>query len=118
MARFQPRARRLLFAGGFAFAIACAPAVVAFTVLPTADASPRTADNGCPGQVSIGLVQVGAPIAQNCGPGVAPAPVGGGAPSEGTLSGCSGVPGCLSNALYGPGNVQVPNVDTTVHQSQ
>ena len=69
------------------------------------------------GGINWQIFQEGTPV-NNCGGPAAPPVNAGGAPSEGTLSACSGVPGCLSNALYGPGNVVVPRPDTTVHQSQ
>lgn len=70
----------------------------------------------CPGQVSIPIMNAGAPV-DSCN--IAPmTPITGGAPSQQTLTNCSGIPGCLSNALYGPGNVVVPGRDTTVRQSQ
>jgi hypothetical protein len=78
---------------------------------------PATTTLACPGQVSVNVIQIGAPVdACNVGP-MAP-PITGGAPSQQTLSNCSGIPGCLSNVLYGPGNVVVPDRDTTVRQSQ
>jgi len=69
------------------------------------------------GGINMSILQEGAPV-NTCAAPAAPPVNTGGAPSEGTLSSCSGVPGCLSNALYGPGNVVVPRPDTTVHQSQ
>jgi hypothetical protein len=46
MATFQLCARRLILAGGFAVAVAAAPAIAAFTV-PVTDAAPMA--QGCPG---------------------------------------------------------------------
>ena len=104
---------RLLVAGGCVAAIAAAP-LIAIAAVPSAPQSRTVAD--CVGGVNMNLYQAGTPIGTNCAPVVGGSV--GGAPSEGVLTQCSGLPGCLSNALYGPGNVQVPNVDTTVHQSQ
>ena len=101
----------LLLAG----AIAVAPAVLAG--VPAGSAAPRTVADTCGGGINIGLIQEGAPVTSNCGP-VGPPPITSGAPSQQTLTACSGIPGCLSNALYGPGNVQVPQPNTTVQQSQ
>ena len=70
------------------------------------------------GGINMPLYTEGAPV-NSCGAPAAAPPVNtGGAPSEGTLSSCSGIPGCLSNALYGPGNVVVPVPNTRVQQSQ
>jgi hypothetical protein len=112
MATFRIPAR-LIVAGAGAAAIAAAPGVLLWaSVGPTPHA---VAD--CPGSINYGILNEGTPVQNGC-PGSVPSSTGGGAPSEGTLSACSGVPGCLSNALYGPGNVQVPKPNTTVHQSQ
>jgi hypothetical protein len=111
MATIRFPARRLIVAGGCAAAIA-AGALLAGTAAP----APRSLAQ-CPGGINANLFSEGAPVTSNCAPAVQGGP-GGGAPSEGTLSACSGIPGCLSNALYGPGNVIVPRTDTTVHQSQ
>jgi hypothetical protein len=94
--------------------IAAAPAVAMFAV----DSPPSQRVAGpCGGGVNIPLFAEGAPV-NNCAPVVAPPATTGGAPSQQTLTGCARIPGCLSNALYGPGNVVVPNRDSTVHQSQ
>jgi hypothetical protein len=69
------------------------------------------------GGVNMSILQEGAPV-NSCPAPAAPPGNAGGAPSEGTLSSCSGIPGCLSNALYGPGNVIVPSPNTRVQQSQ
>ncbi len=69
------------------------------------------------GGVSMPILAEGTPV-DNCPAPVAPPGASGGAPSQGLLTACSGIPGCLSNALYGPGRVLVPTPDTTVHQSQ
>jgi hypothetical protein len=70
------------------------------------------------GGINMPLYTDGMPV-DSCQAPVAAPPVNGpGAPSQQTLTACSGIPGCLSNALYGPGNVVVPVPNTTVHQSQ
>lgn len=110
-------ARRLLFAGAFAIAIAGAPAVAVFAE-PTVHPASRTVADGCPGDVSLEILNVGAPLAESCGSVLAPGG-GGGAPTQDALTACGGNrPGCLSDYFYGPGRVQVPNVDTRVKQSQ
>ena len=68
------------------------------------------------GGVNVSILQEGAPVDMCPAP---QAPVySGGAPSQQILTDCSGIPGCLSNALYGPGNVYVPSPNTRVQQSQ
>jgi hypothetical protein len=116
MATFELRARRVVFAAGFAMAIAVAPAV-AVVAAPTTVPAPRPVADGCPGSITIGIAAIGAPTTPDCGT-LAPPAATGGAPSQAALTACANRPGCLSNYFYGPGNVQVPNVDTTVHQSQ
>jgi hypothetical protein len=69
------------------------------------------------GGINMPLFSEGAPV-DTCPAPAAPPVSSGGAPSQQTLTHCSGTPGCLSNALYGPGNVVVPKPNTTVHQSQ
>jgi hypothetical protein len=71
----------------------------------------------CPGSIDYNIIQIGAPV-DTCNMGPMTPPITGGAPSQQTLTDCSGIPGCLSNVLYGPGNVVVPHHDTTVRQSQ
>ena len=105
---------RLLVAGGCAAAVAAAP-MIAIAVGASAPAA-RTVADCVGGGINANLYQAGTPVGGNCSS--TPFSTGGGAPSEGVLSACSGIPGCLSQAMYGPGAVQVPNVDTTVHQSQ
>jgi hypothetical protein len=101
---------------GLVFGAASMAAVAAPLALGVAGQQPVQTLADC-GGVNMTLLQEGAPVNQ-CGAPAAPPVNTGGAPSEGTLSSCSGIPGCLSNALYGPGNVLVPRPDTTVHQSQ
>jgi hypothetical protein len=76
MATFQLTARRVVFAGGFALAIAIAPAVAVFSY-PTADPAPRTlADPAqCTGGDSMDAYSL------SCVPDIAPNSIGG-APSE------------------------------------
>jgi hypothetical protein len=101
---------------GFVFGAASMAVVAAPLALGMAGQAPSHPLADC-GGVNMTIVQEGAPV-NNCAAPAAPPVNTGGAPSEGTLSACSGIPGCLSNALYGPGNVVVPRPDTTVHQSQ
>ncbi|HZA10110.1 hypothetical protein [Mycobacterium sp.] len=102
---------RLIAAGGCVAAIAAVPLVAVF-----AGSAPARTLADCPGEVNMNLLQEGAPVQSNC-PAQAPGPPAG-APSQDLLTRCSGIPGCLSNNLYGPGNVQVPNRSPKVHQSQ
>lgn len=102
----------LVFAGACSVALAVAPAAA---LLAGPGASPRTVAD-C-GGINWNVMSQGAPVTSNCG-SVAPGPITSGAPSQQILTNCSGIPGCLSNALYGPGNVQVPRPNTTVQQSQ
>ena len=104
---------RLMAAGGCAAAIAAAPMIAVFA--SSASAPRAVAD--CPGEINIGIINEGAPVQSNCPANTAPGPPVG-APSQDLLTNCSGIPGCLSNALYGPGHVQVPSRNTGVQQSQ
>jgi hypothetical protein len=101
---------------GLVFGAASMAVVAAPFAMGVAGQQPVQTLANC-GGINITILQEGAPVNSCAGP-VAPPGNTGGAPSEGTLSACSGVPGCLSNALYGPGLVVVPRPDTTVHQSQ
>jgi hypothetical protein len=69
------------------------------------------------GGINMPLFTDGVPV-NSCPAPAAPPVNTGGAPSQQTLTACSGIPGCLSNALYGPGNVVVPSPNTRVQQSQ
>ena len=80
------------------------------------DAPAPRAVADCPGDVNMNILAEGVPVTSNC-PAPAPGPQVG-APSQGLLTNCSGIPGCLSANLYGPGNVQVPQRSTRVRQSQ
>jgi hypothetical protein len=107
---FRLSGRKLVF-GVASMAVIAAPLGLGLAGQPAA----RTLAD-C-GGVNMSILQEGAPV-NNCGTPAAPPGNAGGAPSEGTLSSCSGIPGCLSNALYGPGNVIVPSPNTRVQQSQ
>ena len=114
MATYGLWARRLILTGVCSTALAAAPAAV---LVAGPNAAPRTVADLCSGGINVGILNEGAPVSSSCGP-VAPGAITGGAPSQQQLTACSGIPGCLSNTLYGPGNVQVPRVNTTVQQSQ
>jgi hypothetical protein len=122
MATDRLPARRLLVAGGCAAALAAAP-LIAIVAAQAGPAAQSVANCYGSGGINVNLMQEGAPLPCN-GSAAAPGapnvgtPPAGGAPSQDLLTQCSGIPGCLSNALYGPGNVIVPRPDTTVHQSQ
>jgi len=116
MATFERPARRLIFAGGFAVAIALAPAAIALTG-STSQPAPRTVAD-CPGSIPIGLQNVGAYNSPDCQLAVTPPVAIGAAPSAGAIIACRNISGCLSNYVNSPGYVQVPNRDNTVQQSQ
>jgi hypothetical protein len=106
---------RALVISAAAAAATAAPVAVGLLSAPAAQ---PLAQCGGFGGINVNVLQEGAPTG-NCPPAPVAPPVGGpGAPSQGLLTACGGVPGCLSNALYGPGNVVVPNPNTRVHQSQ
>ena len=107
---FRFSVRGLVF-GAASMAVIAAPLGLGLAGQP---ASRTLADCG---GVNMSILQEGAPV-NSCGTAAAPPANTGGAPSEGTLSACSGIQGCLSNALYGPGNVVVPSPNTRVQQSQ
>ena len=105
-------ARRLIL--GICAGALAAPALVVLGGPSTPEA---VAQPACSGGINMTILQDGAPVSTPCPGG--PIPVtSGGAPTQGILSQCSGIPGCLSSVLYGPGTVQVPQRDTTVRQSQ
>lgn len=96
---------------------AASMAVVAAPVVAGLAGEPASQTLADCGGVNIPIYSEGMPV-DNCPAPVAP-PVGtGGAPSQDLLTACSGIPGCLSNAMYGPGNVVVPRPNTRVQQSQ
>lgn len=108
--------RRFVIAGGFAIAVAIAPAV---GLLAGTSAPSGTQNLAC----DAGLEED--PYTYACVPHTVPGGVGGdsGAPSEQELTSCSGGDrsDCLEQNLYGTpggGNVNVPTPDTTVHQSR
>jgi hypothetical protein len=80
--------------------------------------SPTAQPLACPGSVNVNVLQIGAPVVDNCNVGPMTPGISGGAPSQQTLTNCTNIPGCLSNVYYGPGNVLVPDRDSTVRQSQ
>ncbi|HUO39238.1 MAG TPA: hypothetical protein VMU34_15990 [Mycobacterium sp.] len=99
-----PLSRRVIFAGGFATAIAITPAIA---VAEGSFAAPRAVADYCANGESMDLYSM------RCVPDVLP---GVGAPSENTLTECSPDQGqCVANEYYGP--APVPTVDTRVHQS-
>jgi hypothetical protein len=108
MATFQLTARRLILAGGFAVAVALAPAFAVFTAPAWTVGTPMAA---CPGG------ETEDPDTFACAPDLAPEPSAVGAPSEEALTACSGrdQSDCLEGQLYGPPPVTMP--DTTVDQS-
>ncbi|MFZ0835629.1 MAG: hypothetical protein WAM92_21655 [Mycobacterium sp.] len=101
---------RALAYGVAATAVVAAP-IAAFANQP---ASHPIADCG---GINMPIVAQGIPV-DSCPAPVAPPGLSGGAPSQELLTACSGIPGCLSDALYGPGNVLVPIPNTRVQQSQ
>lgn len=96
--------------GAASMAVVAAP----FAVGSVGPSSQTLADCG---GVNMPIFSEGTPV-DTCPAPVAPPVSSGGAPSQQTLTACSGIPGCLSNALYGPGNVVVPSPNTRVQQSQ
>ena len=114
--------RRVLVAGSLA-AFGAFSALVAGLV---AGPEPRAVADCSGGGINMSIMSEGVPVSGDCplpassapGGGVGGAGSAGGAPSESELTNCSGIPGCLSYSMYGPGGVQVPNRSTQVHQSQ
>jgi hypothetical protein len=97
--------------GAAAFAALAAPIAAGWLTH-----SPTSTLADC-GGVNMTILQEGAPVDACPGP-EAPPIYSGGAPSQQVLTNCSGIPGCLSSVLYGPGNVVVPSPNTRVQQSQ
>jgi hypothetical protein len=93
----QHPARRLILAGGFAIAIATAPAVALFT-LPSAGPSAATIAACPPGELEDLYTD-------NCVPELSPTLPHAGAPSEQQLTACSGHDQgeCTANEYYGTG---------------
>jgi hypothetical protein len=109
MASFS--ARRVFAAAGSMAAMLSVPAIAVLAgPAPSAVAQ-------CGGGINIGILNEGVPVTGNCPAPLAPGSAGG-APSQDLLTACSNIPGCLSNALYGPGIVQVPQRSNRVQQSQ
>jgi hypothetical protein len=104
--------RRPLILGGLVVAAVGIPVCLAVADQPGA----HTVANPC-GGVNVSIISEGVPV-NVCPAPVMPPATSGGAPTQEILSYCSGIPGCLSDVLYGPGRVIVPDRDTTVHQSQ
>ncbi|MBV8964911.1 MAG: hypothetical protein JO191_01910 [Mycobacteriaceae bacterium] len=101
---------RGLVLGAAALAVVAAPVSAAWVVQHP---SQTLADCG---GVNMPIFSEGTPV--NTCPAPAAPVYTGGAPSQQTLTACSGIPGCLSSVLYGPGNVMVPSPNTRVQQSQ
>ncbi|MDT5092960.1 MAG: hypothetical protein QOH60_2323 [Mycobacterium sp.] len=107
MAILDLPARRLVFAGAFAAAIALSPAIAVF-----AHPTPVKPVAACPSGESED------PYTYACVPELVPNG-GGGAPTEQQLTQCSGrdQANCLEQDYYGSPGGDVPKPDTTVHQS-
>lgn len=113
MATFEGPTRRLLLAGGFAFAVAAAPAV-AFAVMPSAGLATHVAS--CPAGESEDL------YTDNCVPDMAPNVPGGNyatATPGGTLSEVQGVPvtGGNTGSILGLEENEADVPDVTPHSS-
>ena len=110
MAILPVPARRFVVAGGFAFAMALAPAAAILS-----SSLPESEIAACPAGEEED------PYTYACVPHTVPGGVGGptGAPSETELTECSGrdQANCVEQNLYGSPGATVPNVDNTVHQS-
>lgn len=113
-ARGQQVGIRLQVRGLVFGAVATAAIAAPIGVLTGEPSSQTIADCG---GINIPIITEGTPV-DTCPAPVAPPMISGGAPSQELLTACSGIPGCLSNALYGPGNVLVPSPNTRVQQSQ
>jgi hypothetical protein len=114
MAMSQHRLRRLVTAGAFAAAIVTAPAV-ALLAGPAAGPAPlQLADCG---GIPVGLQGLGA-YTTNCDLAVQPPAAIGAAPSAGAVVACRNIPGCLSQFVNSPGQVQVPQRSTAIQNSQ
>lgn len=106
--------RRYLIAGGFAVATLAAPAVMLMSG-PSLDSGPvHLAD--CGGE-QIGLEGLGA-YTTNCDLTVTPPAAIGAAPSAGAIVACRNIPGCLSEFVNNPGQVQVPQRSNAIVNSQ
>jgi hypothetical protein len=106
--------RRYLTAGGFAVATLAAPAVMLMSG-PSVDSAPlHLAD--CGGE-QIGLQGLGA-YTTNCDLSVQPPAAIGASPSAGAIVACRNIPGCLSQFVNNPGQVQVPQRSNAINNSQ
>lgn len=105
--------RRFALAGGFALAITIAPTVVLVAGSHSGPASHSIAD-----PVAAPKSSRVTPTARRAAYPSGPPAVIGGSPSAAAIIACHGIPGCLSYYVNNPGYVQVPQVDTTVRQSQ
>jgi hypothetical protein len=114
MAMGQYSLRRMVTAGAFAAAIVTAPAV-ALLVGPSAGPAPQHVAE-CNGEV-VGLNGLGA-YTTNCDLAVQPPAAIGAAPDAGAIVACRNIPGCLSQFVNNPGQVQVPNRSTAIQNSQ
>lgn len=112
MSIFDLPGRRLLIAGGFAAAIAISPAIAVFAHPTPTLGTPVAA---CPSG------ETEDPYTYACVPELVPSSGGGAAPapSEQQLTQCSGGDqgNCVEQDLYGSPGGEVPQVDTSVHQS-
>jgi hypothetical protein len=114
MAITQHRLRRLVTASAFAAAIVTAPAV-ALLAGPSAGPVPQhLADCG---GIPVGLQGLGA-YTSNCDLAVQPPAAIGAAPDAGAIVACRNIPGCLSQVVNNPGQVQVPQRSTAIQNSQ
>ena len=113
MATFEKRSRRLMLAGGFAIAVAAAPAA-AFVVMPSADSAAPVA--ACPAGESEDL------YTDNCVPELSPNVPGGSFPTQvpgGSLPEVAGIPatGANSGTILGLEENQANVPDVTPHSS-
>jgi hypothetical protein len=106
--------RRYLTVGGFAVATLAAPAVMLMSG-PSVDSAPRPLAD-CQG-IPVGLDGLGA-YTTNCDLAVQPPAVIGAAPSAGAIVACRNIPGCLSQFVNNPGQVQVPQRSNAIVNSQ
>ncbi|WP_264066267.1 hypothetical protein [Mycolicibacterium komossense] len=106
--------RRYLTAGGFAVATLAAPAVMLMSGPSVGSAPVPLADCG---GVPVGLQGLGA-YTTNCDLAVQPPAAIGAAPSAGAVVACRNIPGCLSQWVNNPGQVQVPQRSTAIVNSQ
>jgi hypothetical protein len=106
--------RRLVTAGAFAAAIVTAPAIALLAGPSTGPTAHQLADCG---GIPVGLGGLGA-YTSNCDLAVQPPAAIGAAPSAGAVVACRNIPGCLSQVVNNPGQVQVPQRSTAIQNSQ